>query len=282
MRLSDDMNFPHPVLADWRDDFDKGKFAVDITYREDKTTGRLELAVESELSCSAIESLIEHGDASFGCFVRCTSTGFRRLIELALPRSNYTFERGDLLDTVTLRPVVWTTVPISNWSPLGAHPEFEGFQKLRCGDIVAMAAEHAIEVGQADLPSLETIFSLKVSEDLENGEFNVDLDNEKITILAARDTYDLIETLRVSGDAASAAVMNSLYVPVVIRILSQISTPSGEANLAEFEGRRWVTPFRRRCSKLNIQHRNSEILANALKLMDRPFHDLEELVGGQQ
>lgn len=280
MRISDEMMFPHPVLADWRDDFKIGEFDVEIAYREDKKSGRLDLALSAHLVSNEVEQLIKSGDALFGIFVLCPSTGMRRLIDLALPKSNYTFAKGELLDTVYIRPMVWTRHEVFSWEPSEVHPEFAGPQSLRCGDVVALAAEHQIEVNRADLPALETIFKLKIDETKQPGEFDVNLDSEKITILAGRETYELIETLRVSDGAGPASVMNGLYVPAVMKVLSEISSESGEPRLQEYEGRRWVTPFEKRCSKLDIQFENSRILENALRILERPFHHLAQLTGG--
>jgi len=57
---------------------------------------------------------------------------------------------------------------------------------------------------------------MEVDDTLNEGEFSVDMDAHKITILAPRDTYDLIEELRASGSTSLSVVMNSVYVPVTV------------------------------------------------------------------
>lgn len=271
------MNFPHPVLAEWRDDFDGGQFDVEIAYREDKGTGRIDLVVEAQIKCPDVECLIEDGKAIFGVFVLCQSTGLRQLIQLGMPKANYTFEQGALLGRVILRPLVWTSTKIDAWNPIAAHEEFVGNQTMRCGDIVAMAPESSIDVNQAELPALETIFELQVVEEMEPGEFDVDLDRDKITILTSRQTYGVVELLRGAEAKTQAVVMNALYVPVVMTVLSQVASDSGEGDFTEFEGYRWVAPFRRRCEKLGINHQETEVHTDALKLLEKPFHLLEKL-----
>jgi hypothetical protein len=279
MRLTNEMNFPHPVLADWRTDFTSGEFSVEISYQENKTDNQLNLHIETILECEDIEGLIENGKAQLGCFVSCASTGYRRLIEVGRPAHTYKFKPGDLLDAVIIRPVVWVTEAISEWCPSDLHPEYFGSHRIRRGEIIAMADEQVIQVGRANLPSLETIFQLQVDDTLPDGEFGVDMDAEKITILAPRDTYDLIETLRASGATSASVIMNALYVPCVMRVLSQVATDDGEGNFAEFESRRWVTAFQRRCEKLDIKHREAEVLGNAQNLLEYPFSTLTAVTG---
>ena len=274
MRLTNEMNFPHPVLAEWRNDYDMGKFEVDINYQEDKSNNQLALHFDTYLESTAVESLIENGAGQLGCFITCRATGYRRLIEISHPTGVHKFKPGDLIDSVTIRPIIWATKPIEDWAPPNVHPEFFGRHDIQLGDILAMAEERAIQVGRTDLPSLETIFCLEVDETLDEGEFSVDMDAHKITILAPRITYDLIEELRASGTASSSVVMNAVYVPAVMRVLSQVSNDEGDGNFAEFEGKRWVSAFQKRCTKLDIKHHESEILSNAQRLLEFPITQL--------
>lgn len=269
MRLTDDMNFPHPVLAPWRDDFNDGEFTVDVTFREDRNTGQVDLHFAGTLKSAAMKQLIPSGKAKFGCFVVCIATGVRRLIDLGTLPSTYTFAAGELLDTVTLRPLIWMTDEVPDWTPPGVHKEFSGPQKIRKGDIIAMAEELAIEVSQADLPAIETIFDLKVSEGIPEGQFDVDMTQERITILAAPETKALADTLRKVDDSTRAVIMNSLYVPSVMCVL--IALGKGEA---EFSGLRWFEPFMRRCRKLDVEPNADQAFADALKLLECPFRTL--------
>ena len=54
MRLTNEMTFPHPVLASWRDDFRSGRFEVEIGFEEDVQDGGVELRFEGVLkSCGS-------------------------------------------------------------------------------------------------------------------------------------------------------------------------------------------------------------------------------------
>jgi len=271
------MNFPHPVLANWRDDFKESQFSVDVSYREDKADGRLELSFTGALDCPAINALVTGGKAMLGCFVVCRATGVRRLVELGTLPSSYTFGRGELLDTVNLRPLVWMISNVSDWSPVGVHDEFSSPQMLRKGDIVAMAEELTIEVRKDDLPALETIFDLNVNDQLPKGQFEVHTMRDRITIQACRDTYNLVELLRATQGASASVVMNSLYIPVVMSVLTEIARSGAE----QFEEYRWLEPFRRRYVKLDITPSVDTAFQDAHKLLDSPFHDLEKLTGGE-
>ncbi|MBI1254771.1 MAG: hypothetical protein GC196_10560 [Hyphomonas sp.] len=275
MRLSDEMNFPHPVLAGWRNDFSAGRFDVDVAYRISKTDGRLDLAFQGHLESKAIETLIADGAAMLGCFVTCRATGLRRLIELGKLPGTYSFASGELLETVTIRPIVWLLKDIAGWTPQDVHAEFGAPQAVSAGDIVAMSEELVITVDQAELPALETIFDLKINETLPDGQFDIDLTRERVTILASRDTKHLVDTLRATTEAAAASVFNSLYVPAVMTILTELD----QGGSAQFEGLRWLEPFLRRCEKLKLSPSSATAFRDAQRLLELPFHQLQILTG---
>ena len=273
MRLSNEMNFPHPVLASWRDDFPGGGFDVEIEYNEDTRDGGVDLRFMGTLSSSAIEDLIASGSAMFGCFVTCKATGLRRLIELGSLPATYKFKPGELLETVILRPIVWMLRDVDSWRPVGVHPEFDAEQSVKPGDIVAMADELAITVAQADLPALETIFDLKIADHLAEGEFEIDLRRDRITILAGRETKHLVDTLREMKGGAATSVMNGLYIPTIMTVLSEVAAHGED----DFVGLRWYEPFKRRCERLDIEPAIAKAFSDAQRLVEFPFLDLRKL-----
>ena len=276
MRLSDHMNFPHPVLADWRDDYDKGSFGAEIAYREDKSHDRIAISCDISLSNPELEHLLVEGEAAVGIFALCTATGLRELIPLMLGQSTHTFASGSLLGPVILRALIWTVEAIPDWQPKQIHSEFPPTFDLRKGEVLAMGDELQIDIGNLPLPNLETIFSIEVREDLEKGDFEVNLDNPKITILAGRETYDLVETLR-KDSKLGPVVMNSVYVPVIMQVLSILRSENGTA---QYEGKRWVKPFAERCDKLDVGFDDdSPLISDACKLLAMPFHGLEAIEG---
>ena len=278
MRLSDHMNFPHPVLADWRDDHGEGNFSAQIAYQEDKKSDRITIACDLSISNVELEELLQQGKAAIGIFALCVSTGLRELIPLKTGSSKYQFSAGALLGSVNFRPLVWTVQEIPDWKPENIHDEFPKAFELRKGDILAMGEELQIDIGNLPLPNLETIFSIEVREDLEKGKFEVNLDNPKITILAGRETYDLVETLR-ADSRLGPVVMNAVYVPVIMEVLSLLRSEKGTS---QYEGKRWVTPFTERCEKLEVsfEDASSPLLSDACKLLAMPFHGLATVEGG--
>lgn len=266
MRFSEDMSFPHPVLAPWLTDFEGAAFDVSVLHREHRVSTQVAVACQATISQPDIETLISDGAASFGLFVSCESTNLRKLIPLAFPSGAHEFAPGALLNRVSLRPIVWTNEVVGDWSPRGMNPEFGESVTVRRGEILALGHEQIMDIAPAKIAPLETIFSLKPSDMLRDGELEVDLEQQKITILASPRTYRSINEIRTSADGVSVA-MASVYSPVVMRVLDAIR--EGSSN---FDGFRWYRPFMDRCSKLELDFGSLDILRDAAALLDFPIN----------
>jgi hypothetical protein len=277
MKFSDDMRFPHPVLAFDTGDFSEGEFSVSFEVSELLETGQVSLRYAVELSHPDLVELVMNGNARVGIFVRCRDTYFSELRELGWPSGNIEFGGGKLLNRVAVRPLVWLTEPVTGWTPAHVHAEFDLPLTLARGDIAAIGDETAIHVGRAKLAPLESIFSLQRSEQAERGELKLNLNAEKITIVAHPETFDAIELMR-SKSIGRAAILSSVYLPIVMEVLDRIRAVGSNT----YDGWRWFSPFEGRCIAKGVNLENPELLPDAQLLLDLPaasFKKIAEVLG---
>jgi hypothetical protein len=267
MNFSDDMRFAHPVLTDETGDFSQGKFALDTEVEEIIETGKVSIRYVIDLTEPSIRELVENGQATVGIFVRCGDTFYSDLRELGWPEGKIEFEKGSLLNRVTIRPVIWLSQPLPGWMPDNVHPEFRLPLSLVAGDILAFDDEQVLSVGQAKLAPMESIFALVASPSQPEGQLSVKLDDEKITIIAGEATFKMINALRHS--TAKAAVLSSVYLPSVMEVLDAL-----RENPDAHENRRWKQPFAAKCTVANIDY-NGSLLDNAQTLLELPVSRLE-------
>jgi hypothetical protein len=272
MKFSDDMRFPHPVLTPETGDFTTGTFDLRVSYEEIRETGKATIRYEVDLTEPNIRTLVEDGVASVAAFVRCNDTYYSELHRLSWPSGTLEFAAGALLNRVTVRPLVYLTEELPAWKPQDLHEEFEGPLSLGSGDILAIGYEFVLNVGQARLAPLESIFALKCSPELPEGEIRINLDAEKITILAGTDTHKLISRLR-EEKLGRPAALNSIYLPAIMDVLDAL----GETPEA-FSGKRWKQPFVSRCDSLGIDPSSTNLFEGAQKLLEHPVSSLRVLV----
>lgn len=272
MKFSDDMRYPHPVLTPDSGDYPDAIFDVWFEVREVLDTGRVSLDYKIELTGPAIQELIENGDATPGVFVRCGDTYYSALEKLDWPSGTLEFPPGRLLNRVTVRPLIWLEAPLSFWSPAGVSTEFDLPLALGRGDVLAMAYEAVLSIGQAKLAPMESIFSIQRSPEVDEGKLEVDLNAEKITIKAGEQTFQLLNQIRFRAEGRAAALA-AVYLPAVMDALDQLRGESGA-----FENRRWYVPFTSKCDALGVNIENPDLFEDAQRLLKHPIRGLEFLV----
>lgn len=274
MRISEETRYPHPVLARDTGDFTTGEFDMDFIVRENLATGALTIEHSTTLTEDSIRNLVKTGEALVGCFVRCTDTYYAELRKMAWPCGCSDFAAGTLINRVTLRPMVWLKGSLRDWAPANAHPEFPQPINLGRGAILAVGEEQVISVVKAKLAPFESIFELTLSPNIPEGTFQVDIDQERITILADEKTHGAIMRLRGQADGKHV-VMNSIYLPAVMEVLDALQN-SAEG---QYEARRWHGPFIARCDVQGVDpNADGSILENAQKLLDGPARGLVRLM----
>lgn len=272
MKISETTSYPHPVLAPWSSDVEGATFAATIRFREREDSGQVTLHCEATLDHPDLIELINSGAASFGCYVRCQDTGMRRLQRIGYPSGTHDFAPGALLGRVQIRPIIWTTRQVNNYSPAGAHAEFNGSSDVTSGQILALDDEQTIDVIRPPLPPFESIFEIVASEDVAEGEFEIDTEMDRITVAMAPGTYQLVQSLRQTDDASRGVVMNALYVPVVMEVLDRL-----REGTEQYEAYRWLHPFSARCEVTGVDLNKPDILNDAQKMLAQPFSTLRLL-----
>lgn len=274
MKINETTSFPYPVLTPWSDDIASAKISTDVTFREDQGESQVSIHCATQLDHPQIVKLIENGKATFGCYIRCVETGLRRLQPFGFPTGVHHFAPGALLGSVHLRPMVWTVAPVDGYLPDGMHSEFTEHFNLGPGAILALDDDQIVEVSRPPLPTVESIFEIRSSEEISEGEFAIDLEGDRITVRMGPTTFELVQKLRQTDEQTRVVLMNCLYVPMVMQVLQEVS----ESNFSGFEQYRWLHPFRARCELARIDIEKIDLLNDAQRLLLKPFTSLEVFI----
>lgn len=273
MKISETTSFPFPVLAPWSDDIEGATISAEIKFREEREISQVTLHCAAIVTQPEIAELIHKGVATFGCYVKCIETGVRRLQPMSFPTGLHDFAPGALLGHVHIRPMVWTVSNLHGYKPTGLHPEYLGDFDIGPGVILALDEEQIIEVSRPPLPSVESIFEIKSSAEIAEGKFEIDSASDRVIVRMNPKTYDLVQRLRHFDEATRVVIKNSLYIPMVMQVLSDLS----ETGFESFEKYRWLHPFRTRCEQLRIDVEKLDLLSDAQALLENPFATLAML-----
>jgi hypothetical protein len=261
------MRFPRPVLWSNTDDYASGTFsAPDIKVAERLDTGEVRLTCSLTVSQPEIRDLLTRGQAQAGVFVTCLDTYYNELQPLPPDGGMVRIAEGKLKGRVTLRPVIWSRAPVSDFKSASLHAEFgDGGIDFPQATILALADEVVISVGREKLAPIESIFQLCRNDDVPPDQIALQLDGETIDIMACEATYKKIHSMRGSYPGR-AVLLNSIYLPAVMNVLGVLREDG-----VQYEDRRWKRIFMARLDHLGIDVASAEPLESAQRVLVSPF-----------
>ena len=269
MKIDLNSHFPHPVLSDGNDDFLSGSFDLQIDEVRESTDGNVEVDFVLSLASSDLQALVNEGTAQAGAFIRCQDTFFSELRAAGGAKGTWMFDRGSLHGRVEVKPAIWLTKPLKNWTPESLNPEFGQSVSIRGAEIVGLANDIVFSIGQDKLRKFESIFELVPSDDIPKGRLKLDLLADAIRILAPIDLFKAIEQLR-GTKGGKPILLSAVYMPVVMEVLESIR---GQGN-SGYEDRPWFRVFSAKCEHLGIDIERAPLLESAQRLLGSPVEKL--------
>lgn len=272
MKISDEMRFPHPVLAPFINDYMSGEFTTQITVKENLALSTIELTVDTDVTDSELKELIQKGRASSGVFVTGLETYFNEPRRTGMGIVKLSFPSGALKGRVSIRPLIWVEKELTGWSSKDFHPEFGSTPfDIKKGSLLAIGDETIIHVGREKLAPIESIFELQKAESFTTSKFSVTLDSDKVIILVDPKTHEAIGQLRAS-ETGRDLLMSAVYLPAVMEVLGTLA-----AEDSDFTSRRWYEPFLAKCDHHGIQLGAVNLLEDAQKLLEFPATNLRSV-----
>ena len=253
MKIDLNSHFPHPVLSDANDDFLNGSFDLQIAEVRESTDGNVEADYVLALASADLQTLINEGSAHAGAFIRCQDTFFAELRPAGEASGTWRFDRGALYGRVEVKPAVWLTRPVENWS----------------AEIVGLANDIVFSIGQDKLRKFESIFELVPSDDIPKGRLKLDLLADTIRILAPVDLFRSIEQLR-GTKGGKPMLLSAVYLPVVMEVLESIREQGNSGH----EDRAWYRVFSAKCEHLGINIERAPLFESAQRLLGSPVEKL--------
>ncbi len=269
MKIDLNSHFPHPVLSDANDDFLSGSFDIQIAEVRESADGNVEVDFAVSLASSDLQVLVDDGTALTGVFIRCQDTFYSDLRAADGVSGTWYFDRGALRGRVEVKPAVWLTKPVENWTPASLNQEFGQTVSIRGSEIIGLANDIVFSIGQDKLRKFESIFELVPSDDIPKGRLKIDLLADTIRILAPVDLFSSIEQMR-GTKGGKPVLLSAVYLPVVMEVLESIR----EQGSTGHEDRPWYRVFCAKCEHLGIDIERAPLLESAQRLLGSPVEKL--------
>ncbi len=270
MRIKPTASFPHPVLAESTGDYADRKFQLSLDVQEDLGAAQAMLDGSMTLDDPFISALVSAGHAKAGLMITCQETYLDTFEEFYPGNIQFDLSSGKVRGTVIVRGVVVSAKDGLELKSGAINSEFPPEARVvQTGDIIALTEELRFEAGLEKLAPLESIFRLKLHEDVAEGVFKIDLENEAIEILVAPGLHGFLSLLR--RQPMKDTLLSSLFLPVVMSVLDAMRSEDAYAD------RRWYGVMSARCNAEGIDIKNGELADAAQKLLDAPLGSLHRV-----
>ena len=243
---------PHPVLQPDGADYAEGlKFEMSLNGKPQHTLdGKILVPVRFELISRFVRELINRKKAQMTVLVKCPRTYERMSFdvddtkrELKLPLAHYA-------DKIILSSYVSATESIEHFSSNEHHDEFSDINiDLPAGAILAQGSD--IELTIDSLPTLSAAIRLMTGNKLEDGQYDVNVEDDYIEISMNKATRQNIENLRRYDP-------NVLYPSIYMMALTHAIQ-----NVTPDRTRKWEESLRKTLEKNNIRIDEEDLKSRA-------------------
>lgn len=270
MRIKPSASFPHPILAESTGDYGDRTFQLELSVQEDADHGHAILCGTMALDDPSIQGFIAAGQASAGLMITCQDTYLDSFVRCRPGSVHIDLSGGIVRGQVLIRGVVVAGRDNLELDSSWIDSEFPAEARVvGAGDLIALSNEMRFEAGLEKLAPLESIFHLKLHEDVAEGNFKVDLEGESIDILAAPGLHGFLSLLR--EQPMRDTLLSSLFLPVVMSVLEAMGDENAYAD------KRWFAVMSARCNAEGIDVKHGDLAESAQKLLESPLGSLQKV-----
>lgn len=261
---------PHPVLRPDGTDYLAGlgfdmSLTADTQYTLD---GEILVQVRFDLESRFMRSLIRGKKARITVVVKCPRTYERSVHVIDSTEATLKLPHRLYADKIYLSPHISSTEEIRSFKSSEHHAEFSGMEiNLPQGAILARGNDMVLTIDA--LQTLSAAILLIPNNDLEKGEFRVDVEEDRIKIFMHGETYRGVAFLRKTN---RSALYPSVYLAALTHAIQNITSD---------RDRGWEVALRKTLEKSNIRiddkddlRRNAYVYAQ--KLLKYPVNYLTE------
>ena len=260
MTTWNDRLLPHPLLAPWNDDYTDVTFVAQVPHAVLNNGAQINLTVKYHLTSPALQSLIREGKAQYVGLVACAKTFSRNSYATRQEDEIYVLDAADYAEELKLTPYVVAIQSIEGFSALEHNEEIrkikpDGFD-IPAGSILAVGNSTDVTLEEGGSP--HSVIDLVADPNINAGNFEVELDDNRIKVHMAPPDKSRTEALRMHGQNSMemAILFPSIYLHAITEALR---------NLRAHTDRRWAQTMLKALERNGIDVDMEELQFNALK-----------------
>lgn len=270
MKYDPEKSFGYPVLCRDMDDYLKAAFQASFSFDLDaEDFSKFRLKYSFSCSVKEIRELISAGHAAYWVKVSCRSTFYSKLHEVPA--------NGELLiDGALLRNTVDFSgyVIAKNEAQLTSakiNPEF-GYETFAVsnGQVLALAPPTTYVTEKDFWKPISSIFEYRQDDDLKNGEFTVDIEDDFVQIFSNAAQLQKFKQFERSTNGRIALVSTVFLSALSQMIDAMIQKPD------EYADKKWARILEAKAASKRIDLNDRRPFVAAQRLLDRPLAKLAD------
>ena len=276
MKFDPAKSYPHPVLRPMSNDYPQAEFQVEITLERVTDSTATRVKANFVLSDPDLLNLVATGGATYILLVRCPTTHLRDAQHSAETTIEQRYQPGMLSGRTEFCPFLVSTRELVQFRADGWHHEFlsQPAYDVSAGAVLATDYPKEYWIDTAPEASVGSIFELVESKDIPVDQWCCDLDGERVGILMSAAALHRFRDARarLNGTQDQAYLMNSVYMPALLHVLSTADAASND-----YSDRRWYRSLDAKLDDLKrpgLGASATNRLLDAQELLERPFAQL--------
>lgn len=278
-------NFPHPVLAEFNDDFINNTFKANFDVKLQNRS--YNISVDIILDSDDLIKYINIGSAKYGIHLESPFTQYRTFFKSDEPNLNFEIP-AELLDgEVEMSAFIIADENIKNYKCSSFNQLFEKYsfsvdkgEVLAFGGQVNFFAETEIDSDR----NISSIFAVQANDDTNPPALDLGLNSEKIMIYLKPESFQKYKNLK-ENQYYQTSFASMIVVPILTQIIESLkdSLNSEKSEMIDnFRDRRWYRVLSNKLEKIEIMDNDSLINENSVavtqrlldNIIDKAFEDL--------
>ncbi|AQQ55605.1 hypothetical protein [Planococcus lenghuensis] len=254
------ISYPHPVLASFNDDYTRSSFEASIDYKIGETSTAFKIAYD--LKNTGIENLITTGQAIFVTHLECDSSMYREAFSSNSTSSEFEVLNRKLSKQVDVTFMIVAVAEIENYKNDLLHEDYEeSLIEFNKGTFIAVHQGGTLILEKDPLVPAKSIFNIIPSDEKDAPKYSVGLNDDTISILLPRATYNTIEELS-RREEVNPLLISMYYLPALMEALIIVVEEDSKSE-DHFEDFEWYKSLELHLQRMNLSDSKVEELGLA-------------------
>lgn len=268
--------YPYPVLSFFSDDLPRCTFQTAIQ-QKCVTKTAFEMDAQCKTSNPELRNLVKEHKACYALHLECTSTKYRNLVSSFEEAFSFNLDAHEVDGRIEVCSFILAHEDLSSYRNQSFHRDYGDTSfKVKKGEVLAVAREQTIDIEKKidPLRKFPSIFIVTHAQSPDAPGVDVDLSNDKISIILSADNFEIFKKLR-QNQAYQPVISAMIVVPALVLALETIKTMNtSDAQFGDFEERKWFRVIEKRLNDFGINVRTpNSFLDTSIQIANKMVGD---------